>query len=122
LRVKELGRPLIRGHVWLVRFQPWDPARGDSIEKYAVILQGGTYFLNYESVCVVLLTRTPPKRERPTDVLIPKGEHTADVEVWATCGQVWTIPVDDLVTYAYALSSDTMGRVDVALAIGLGMT
>lgn len=92
------------------------------IEKYAVILQEGTYFLNYESVCVVLLTTTPPRRARPTDVCIPSDEHTAEGHVWASCGQVWTIPVDDLAGYMYVLSSDTMDRIDVALAVGLGMT
>jgi len=121
LRVSQLNRPLIRGHVWLVRFQPWDPDREETIQKYAIILQEGAYFYNYESVCVVLLTTTSPQRPRPTDVLIPRGEHTAEVNVWATCGQVWTIPVDDLVRYAYQLSSNTMNRIDVALTVGLGM-
>ena len=121
MKVSQLNRPLIRGHVWLVRFQPWDPDREDTIEKYAVILQEGTYFRNYESVCVVLLTTTPPRRPRPTDVLIPPGEHTAEVGVWANCGQVWTIPVDDLMRYTYQLSSGTMNRIDVALTVGLGM-
>lgn len=121
MRVKELSQSLIRGNVWLVGFEPWDPDREGTIEKYAIILQGGSYFLNYKSVCVVLLTTTPPQRARPTDVLMPSEEHTAKDDVWANCGQVWTIPVDDLIGYRYHLSRDTMNQIDVALAVGLGM-
>lgn len=119
MKVEELPKPLIRRHVWRIRFKAWETRK--TIEKFAVLLQGGEYFRRYESVCVVLLTTSVRKKKRPTDVLIPPEEHSAGKDVWASCGQVWTIPVDDLIDSAYVLSPATMEKIDVALTFGLGM-
>jgi len=120
VKVRHLGRPLLRGHVWRIQFQSWERPRR-TITKYAVILQEGTYFQNYESVCVVLLSTTPPKRKYKTSVLIPKQEHGAHDDVWAECGQVYTVPVTDLKDYQYQLSRQTMDQIDEALMWGLGL-
>lgn len=54
-------------------------------------------------------------------MLVPPDEHEAEADVWATRTEVWTISIDNLIEYKYALSRETMDRIDVALAIGLGM-
>ena len=120
MRVRDLRKPLIRGHVWHMWFDPWEEP-GRRIKKYGLILQEGTYFLSYNSVSVILLTTTPAKRKYPTDVIIPPEVHGASEEVRADCSLVYTIPVQDLIEYAYALPADMVEEMDTALALGLGL-
>ena len=120
MKVRELRKPLVRGHVWRIQYQPWNDPH-TTITKFALILQEGRYFQNYESVCVVLLTTVAPRRQYRTDVAIPRQDHGQSKDVWAICGQVHTLPVDTLLDYAYQLSEQTMERIDEALMYGLGL-
>jgi mRNA-degrading endonuclease toxin of MazEF toxin-antitoxin module len=111
---------LFRGHVWLAKVDSGEKP-GTKIEEHVVLLQQGKYFAGYESVTVVLLTTTPMKRSYMTDVVVPRSESGSAEDVRAICGQVHTIPADRLVKYRYALSAETMQKIDEALAYGIGL-
>ncbi|MDI6772340.1 MAG: type II toxin-antitoxin system PemK/MazF family toxin [bacterium] len=102
-----------------------DPNYPEGKDKYALVLQAGPYFANYQTVTVVLLTSKVPATPYPTDVLVPTGTlaYLTAQDSMITCGQAHTVPkpLFEGAEYAGHLPAEYMAKVDEALAIGLGI-
>lgn len=115
--------PLQRGDVYQIKFkQTYDPNFPKGKDKYVLVLQSGAYFSKYLTVCVVLLTSEVPKRDYPTDVLLPaKTIPALTQDTIITCGQVWTVPRKDFENAPLVgrMPTDYMEKVNEALIVGL---
>ena len=120
--------PLMRGHIYRFPMRADDPAKaGAPISKYAVILQGQKDFRNKPRVSVVLATTTLKGIEHPWKVFVPaRTLRCWPADTLICCEDVysylrtqiqaeWLEPVG-------VVPHELMAKVDLALAVSLGLT
>jgi len=117
--------PLIylRGAVYRIRF-PSDDTPGTMITKYALCLQEGRILQNRHSFVGVLLTTcktNDPPRIPAWKVYVSPVESSTEFGAIVDCGQVYTFPMIDVFEYQYTLQPDTIGKVNEAIAYGVGL-
>lgn len=109
-----------RGQVWLVNF---DPTVGHEIKKIrpALILQNDIANRHSPITIVAALTTSTGGKTYPTEVPVPKGEAGLTVDSLVLLNQVRSIDKQRLVKRLGTLKPETMGRVDQALALSVGL-
>lgn len=113
----------LRGTVYVIKF-PSDENPGQIINKYLLCLQGGRILKDRRSFVGVLLTTCKTNeapRVPPWTMYVSPAESHTEYGVIVDCGQVYTIPMADVVDTAYALCTETMQKVDRALMFGVGI-
>jgi mRNA-degrading endonuclease toxin of MazEF toxin-antitoxin module len=113
----------LRGTVYRVKF-PSDEKPGQLIDKFALCLQEGRILQNRVGFVGILLT-TCKNNDAPRvpawKVYISPGESRTEFGVLADCGQIYTVPISDVLDTAYTLSPETMKKIDHALQFGVGI-
>jgi mRNA interferase MazF len=109
-----------RGEVYLVSF---DPAQGSEIQKTrpALILQNDVGNRFSPVTIVAAITSSVGGRSYPTEVRIRAGEGGLEVDSVVLLSQIRSIDRRRLLRKLGTMSRGTMGRVDRALIISLGL-
>ena len=113
----------LRGTVYVIKF-PSDESPGQIINKYVICLQGGRILKDRRSFVGALLTTCKTNdapRVPPWKVYVSPAESQTEYGAVVDCGQVYTIPMADVLDTAYGLSTETMQKVDRALMYGVGI-
>lgn len=115
--------PFKRGDVYRIRF-PLPDQPGKAIEKFAVNLQEGAIVDRAPSfVCVLTTTLKGPTLTRlyPTDVLLTPRESQTKYGAKVICNQIHTVHKSRILDHKYALSAETMHKIDGRLLMGIGL-
>ncbi|MBI3737223.1 type II toxin-antitoxin system PemK/MazF family toxin [Candidatus Sumerlaeota bacterium] len=109
-----------RGEVWFARF---DPAEGSEIRKTrpAVILQNDIANRFSPLVIVAAISSKVPEKLYPTEVFIPREEGGLGAEGVIILNQIRSMDKSRLIRKAGRLKSETMRRVDRAVALSLAL-
>lgn len=110
-----------RGEVYLVRF---DPSVGAEIQKTrpAVVIQNDVgNRASPVTIVAAIRSRRDPGRIYPTDVLVPKGEGGLTAESVVLANQIRSVDKRRLGKRLGRLRPGTMGQVEQALLISLGL-
>ncbi len=117
--------PLMRGHVYLVPLDADDPAKaGQTIPKFAVVLQGQPGFSRKLRVSVVIATSNLTGAGKSWNVLV-KGGTTQfwPQDTLICCADVYSLLVSEVqgprATHVGSLTDAVMAEVGIALAISL---
>jgi len=89
--------------------------------KFVVILQSGKLFTNSDTVSVLVLTTKHLDRMYHTDVFVAAKECGAAKGAKILANQPHTILKSQLVQWKYTLSETTIEKMNVALAVGVGL-
>lgn len=110
---------LDRGDVWEVDLEP---VEGREIgKKRPCVIVSNNIANRYSSVVVIVaVTSQPPKKPYPFMVKVPKTAGMPK-ESWVNCVYVRTVDKSRLRRFITNLDSDTMSKINVALAEQLGM-
>ncbi len=120
---------LKRGEIYYITF-PYtlDEKYPNGKPKFVLVLQEGTYFKNFDTVEILLITsdkQYKPHKNYPTDIEIEIGTTKLKEKSWVLCAQPY--PVEKVlfeqngVWCAGRLSPKKMDEIDEALYIGLCM-
>jgi len=115
------GLKLKRGDVYLanINFPGYENKKG--AVKYVVILQEGHLFIKSNTVTVLVLTTKHLDSIFPTDVHINPKECKSTSGAKILANQPHTILKSQLKKFKYSLGNETISKMNVALAVGLGL-
>ena len=113
-------KPVVRGEVYLVRF---DPTVGSEIQKTrpAVIIQNDTSNRFSPVTIVAAVTSKFDDKLYPTEVLIHAGEAGLKHDSVIVFDQIRTIDKTRIVKKLGKVSAFTLKRADTALKISVGL-
>lgn len=109
-----------RGQVYLVSF---DPTIGSEIKKTrpALVLQNDTANRYSPITIVAAITSKIDEKLYPTEVPIPRGEGGLTADSVVLSNQIRSIDRRRLVKKLGSVKADTMGRVERAMQVSLGL-
>ena len=95
----------------------------ESNRRYVVVVQAGARFQNSRTVVVMNITTQglDSVGKNPTDVFIGPAESGTRGGAKNVASQPYTIRKDQLIRYMYRLGSETLRKLDEAIAISMGL-
>lgn len=112
---------LKRGEVYLAEINFVGEDATTKHKKFVVILQSGKTFSNSDTVPVLVLTTKHLDRMYSTDVFVPPQECGVTKGAKILANQPHTILKAQLIQWKYTLSETTIEKMNVALAVGVGL-
>jgi len=112
---------LKRGEVYLAEINFVGEDVTTKHNKFVVLLQSGKIFTNSDTISILVLTTRHLDRIYPTDVFVPPQECGVAKGAKILANQPHTILKSQLIQWKYTLSETTIEKMNVALAVGLGL-
>jgi mRNA-degrading endonuclease toxin of MazEF toxin-antitoxin module len=127
-RISFRRRELRRGEVYLANYSFPGEVKNDISEKesnirYVVVVQGGPQFRNCPTVVVMNMTTQglDSVGNYPTDVFVGPAESGTKRGAKIKADQPHTISKESLIEHKYTLGSETLRKVDGAIAFSMGL-